>query len=283
MRISSLTVLLAILVLLVPIHSYSEKSTNFVLEGNGFGTMRNSVGDASLQASLQIPESGKTVFQSGQFLLGDDTHSIKDMNLSLMFNKKLLRLAANSDDLTITASGRLVASAGDDLIYHINGKISSQGAGEGFSLFAVLKQNDSQNLGIAGILPQDTQVQNLNDLKSKQDILLLVEQSNRVQWKSQYEFTVKIFDSKLNPTLDFDKTSGYVNNVKISAAISNPDGQIIKTSSGLTKQFGIYEGSTIIPDNARTGTYTLNVTASGENFNTISKQFEFVVIPLNTS
>ncbi|MBI5697285.1 MAG: hypothetical protein HZC29_02035 [Thaumarchaeota archaeon] len=280
-----LLLLVALVVLLIiPIHAYSQESQNFVLAGSGFGTIQKTVEGASLQTKLQIPENGKVVFESGQFLLGDETHSIKDMNLSLFYNKKFIRLVANSDEaISITASGRLVASAGDDLIYHINGKTSRQSNNEGFSLFAVLKQNTLQNdgkeLGIPGMLPKDVQTQSIDDLTPKQDLLILVKQYDRVEWKNPYKFTVKTFDPEQNPLFDFYKTSGYLNNIQISVVVTNPIGEIIKTSSGITQTFGYYEDSVIIPDNARTGTYTLNVTASGKNYAPVTQEFQFVVIP----
>lgn len=279
------SLLLASLVgfLIIPIHAYSEESQNFVLEGSGFGTVHKAIEGASLQTMLQIPKDGKIVFESGQFLFGDETYSIKDMNLSLFYNKKFIRLVANSNDaMSITASGRLVASAGDDMIYHINGKTSRQSNNEGFSLFAVLKQNPLQNdedPGIFGILPKDVPMQNIDDLAPKQDLLLLVKQYDRVEWKNPYKFTVKTFDPAQNPLFDFYKTSGYLNDIQISAMVRNPIGEIIKTSNGMTQKFGYYEDSIIIPDNARAGTYTLNVTASGKNYVPVTKEFQFIVIP----
>jgi len=262
--------------------SYSEKTSSYTFGGNGFGIAQNGVNGASLQTSLYISDSGKPVFQSGQFTFGDKTHSIKDLNLFLQSGKKFIRLSAMSDDgLAITASGRLAASAGTDLIYTVNGKASEKNTDNGFSLIMTLKQDNPQEVGIAGVLPKDN-TQNKPD-SAKQDILILVRQSERVQWKNPYDFTVKIFDKKINTLIDFDQSSGYLNGVKISATITNPDGQIIKTSSGITQNLGLYRDSIIIPDNARIGTYTLNVTASGEKFNTTYEQFEFSVIPLGTS
>jgi hypothetical protein len=50
----------------------------------------------------------------------------------------------------------------------------------------------------------------------------------------------------------------------------------------MTQKFGYYEDSVIIPDNARTGIYKLVVTVSGEKHQSITKEFTFVVFPLNT-
>lgn len=252
----------AALALIVPNMSYSD--TGFVLSGNGYGTTNNSIQTISLQALLDFSDS-KIQFQSGRFLIGDDIHTITDMIVSLTNNKKSLKLTADSDDLGITASGKLVLSTSSDSIYHIQGETSDSKL---FSVFAVLKQDKKPT--------SETQK------PSQKDILLLVKQTERVEWKSPYKFTVRTFDPKLNPLSDFHSTSGYLEGITISTSITDPIGDKIKTSEGMIQKFGYYEDSVIIPDNARTGIYTLVVTASGKDYKTTSKEFAFVVFPIST-
>lgn len=249
----------ATLTLIVPNMSYSD--AGFVLTGNGYGATNNGVQMTTLQALLDFSDS-KIQFQSGRFLIGDDTRTITDMTVSLTNNKKLLKLTAASDDLAITASGKLILSMGADSIYHIQGKTSDS---KSFSVFAVLKQ--------------DKKPTSEAQKPAQKDILLLVKQTERVEWKSQYKFTIRTFDPKLNPMSDFYNTSGYLEGIVISANITNPIGDKIKTSDGVAKKFGYYEDSVIIPDNAQTGVYTLNVMASGKDYKTTFKEFTFVVFP----
>ncbi|WP_148550746.1 hypothetical protein [Candidatus Nitrosotenuis cloacae] len=257
-----LILLVAALALIVPSVSYSD--TGFVLAGNGYGKTSNGVQTTSLQALLDFSDS-EIMFQSGRLLIGDDTHTITDMTISLSNNKKSLKLTATSDDLGITASGKLILSAGANSIYHIQGKTSDS---ESFSIFAILKQDKK--------LVIETQK------PTQKDILLLVKQTERVEWKSPYKFTIRTFDPKLNTLSDFHSTSGYLEGITISTIITNPIGDKIKTSEGMTQKFGYYEDSVIIPDNARTGIYTLNVTASDKDYKTVSKEFTFVVFPIST-
>lgn len=250
------------LALIVPSVSYSD--TGFVLAGNGYGTTGNGVQTISLQALLDFSDP-KIMFQSGRLLIGDDTHTITDMTISLSNNKKSLKLTATSDDLGITASGKLILSADANSIYHIQGKTSDS---KSFSIFAILKQDKEP------VIETQKPIQ--------KDILLLVKQTERVEWKSPYTFTIRTFDPKLNTLSDFQSTSGYLEGIHISATITNSIGDKIKTSKGTTQKFGYYEDSVLIPDNARTGVYMLNVTVSGKDYKTISKEFTFVVSPLNT-
>lgn len=264
MQLLLLISFVAALALVIPSESYSD--TSFVLAGNGYGTTNKGIQTTSIQASLNILDSGQVMFQDGQFLSGDDIHLIKDMDFSLSNNKKSLKLVASSDDFTLLASGRLILSAGDSMIYNLKGKTSDT---KSFSIFAVLKPGTPQE--IVQEPPKPIQ----------KDLLLLVKQYDRVEWKSQYKFTVKTFDPKLNPSSDFYSSSG-LGGITISASVTNPIGDKIKTFNGMTQKFGSYEDSLIIPDNARTGIYTLNVTASGKDYKTTSKEFTFLVIPIST-
>jgi uncharacterized protein YfaS (alpha-2-macroglobulin family) len=112
---------------------------------------------------------------------------------------------------------------------------------------------------------------------------LLVDHYNRVEWKHQYKFVVRSFDPQLNTNYEFYKTSGYLEGVHISAKITDPLGNVIKISNGITQKFGYYEDSIIIQDNARTGNYVLSVTASGKDFNTSTKELAFLVVPLSST
>lgn len=265
MQLLFLAALIGGLVAIVPTVSYAD--SDFVLIGNGFGTINGNIDAASLQMSLKFLDSGKTEFQSGKILLGDDIQVIDEASLSLFYNKKFLRLNAESGDLRLSASGKLVLNVDDDSIYHLTGRTSTNDV---FSVFARLKQDQ------APPSPIDEPVQ-------KKDLLLLVKQTERVQWKSPYKFTVRAFDLKSNPLSDFYNTFGYLEGLQVSATVTNPVGTVIKTSSGTTQKFGYYDDSIIIPDNSRTGTYKLSVTASGKDYQSITQEFTFVVIPLGTS
>lgn len=253
--------------------SYSE-NTDYLLVGTGYGISQNVVHDTTIQLALKIPDGQEVILQSGQVLLGDGSHSIKNLDLSFLRNGKLFRInAVSNDDLTVKGMGRLVTSNEDGSIYQITARATKENTSQKIILLATLMQDKT-------IQAQTTQAE--TEPEQKQDVLLLVEHHNRVEWKSQYKFVVRTFDSQLNANYEFYKTSGYLEGVQISAKITDPLGNVIKVSNGTTQKFGYYEDSIIIQDNARTGNYVLNVTASGKNFNTSTKELTFLVIPLST-
>jgi len=259
-----LFVIVGALFTIIPSISYAE--SDFVLTGNGFGKINDNVAKTSLQLFLQIQNSNKPVLEHGQISLGDDTYPIDDADVFLSENKKLIRLNAKVGDNTISASGKLVLEVNDDSIYQISGKTSTDNT---FSVFARL-------------IPTSTMLTLPESQAPKNEILLLVKQTERIEWKSPYKFTIRVFDPKQNPLSDFYGNMGYLEGIKISATVTDPIGDVIKTSTGQTQKFGYYEDSVTIPDNARTGIYKLTVTASGENRQSITREFTFVVIPIST-
>lgn len=253
--------LIGILAAIVPASAHAE--LNHVLVGNGFGVVDGNIESSSLHASIQVQDSGKPVFQTGRLVMGDDTYEMNNASILLFHNEKFLRFNAETDSISITASGKLVALLDDDHVYQLTGRTSNH---DSFSIFVQLKQDS--------IVDVDS-----DKNAAKKEMLLLVKQTDRVEWKSPYEFTVRTFDPKSNSLADFYSSSGYLEGVKISATVVNPIGNVIKTSDGLTQKFGYYDDSVIIPDNAITGIYRMNVTASGESYQSITREFTFVVTP----
>lgn len=248
---------LTILLVLVQIPAFADSA----LSGNGFGIMSNTIQSVSIQALLvQDHETAK--IQNGTININGDSFQISAANLSLSNNKKTMQFNANTSDFTLDASGKLVMSAGSDSIYYVTGKTSD---GNSFSAFVKLQQIQS--------MPT-------KESKPTKDLLLLVKQSDRVQWKDLYKFTIRTFDKQSNQQSDFSTNTGYVNDVQISVTVKDTIGNVVKTTTGATQKFGYYENSILIPDNARTGVYTVIITASAKDYHTSTKSLSFTVIPL---
>ena len=255
-------ILIACIFVNIPIQSYSE-SVDYALVGNGYGILGDTVREIMIKLTLKNYD-GKMVFQNGQATLGNENYTIKKLDMSFLQNGKLIKInAVTNDDITVKATGKLVTSNKDGSIYQLSGQANNKSSQKLIILATLLLEKTT---------PQTTTT-------DKQDILLLVKHYDRVEWKSPYKFVVRAFDPKLNPTSDFSITSGYLEGIKISAKVIDPSGKTLKASDGFTQKYGYYEDTIIIPDNARTGNYALNVTASGKNFNTVTKELTFVVIP----
>lgn len=258
--------------------SFSANAQTFVMEGAGYGISDKETEFVEIQLYLG---PSKRVLQDGHLQISDKVYSIESLNLSFYRSEKIFRInAVAENDSAFTGIGRLILSNQDGSVYLLSGKLDNNGVTEKIILYTILKegslpqtQNDiteedqMEEQGFATVLPD------------KKDVLLLVKHTDRVEWLNSYKFTARTFDPKENTFSNFDKTSGYLEGVEISADVTDPLGNIVKTFAGKTQKFGYYEGSFLIPDNARVGTWKLNITASGDQFKTTNKEFVFFVDP----
>jgi hypothetical protein len=253
--------------------SYAQE-TEYILSASGYKISNDAASGMSLDFQLEMISPANPVLHQGTLVLDDENHPIENFNLIFYRDGRLFRLNAESEDLVIRANGRMLASNQEGSIYHLSGAVTRDSVSERFLLVAILKSIEEQKtVGFTEIVPEKEIV------SEKEDVLILVKHTDRVEWRGLYQFTVRTFDPLLNSFSDFYKTSGYLEGVPISATITDPLGNVIETLSGKTQKFGYYDGSFLIQDNSRTGAYILNVTVSGEKFKTSSKEMTFFVTP----
>jgi hypothetical protein len=270
-----LKLLLALLIFALAIlfaPSYAQEA-DYLLSASGYKISDDAASGMTLDFQLEMSSPANPVLQQGTFVLDGEERVIENFNLIFYRDGRLFRLNAESGDLAIRANGRMLASNQEGSIYQLSGAVTRDGASERFLLVAILKPAEAQKpADSAEMLPEEV-------VAEKEDVLVLIKHTDRVEWRSLYQFTVRTFDPLLNSFFDFYKTSGYLEGVPISATITDPLGNVIEILNGETKKFGYYDGSFLIPDNSRTGTYVLNVTVSGEKFKTSSKEMTFFVTP----
>jgi hypothetical protein len=263
--------ILALAILFVP--SYAQEA-DYLLSASGYKISDDAASKMTLDLQLEMSSPANPVLQQGTFVLDGEDHTVENFNLIFYRDTRLFRLNVESEDLTIRANGRMLASNQEGSIYHLSGAVMRDGVSERFLLTAILKPVEEQKtVDFAATLPEEDVV------TEKEDVLVLVKHTDRVEWMGLYQFTVRTFDPLLNSFSDFYKTSGYLEGVPISATITDPLGNVIETLGDKTQKFGYYDGSFLIPDNSRTGAYVLNVTVSGEKFKTSSKEMTFFVSP----
>jgi hypothetical protein len=262
-----LLILIAVIGMIGIFLQESHADSDFTLDATGFGKINGKVDYTSLHMSLLVSDSKMPVFVDGQISLGYVSDSIDKASITFSNDKRTVLLNAETKNYFVSASGKIILTVGENLVYRLSGKTSD---GNIFSALARLEPS----LTTINV-PESKQVE-------KSEILLLVRHTDRVEWKSPYKFTARTLDPKTNPMPEFAVSSGYLEGITVSATITNPLGDVIKTSNGKTQRFGYYEDSVIIPDNARTGVYKMTLTASGQGYENITREFTFVVIPLNT-
>jgi hypothetical protein len=260
----------ALTILFIP--SYAQEA-DYLLSASGYKISDDVASKMTLDFQLEMLSPANPILRQGTLVLDDEGREIENFNLIFYRDGRLFRLNAESDDLAIRANGRMLASNQEGSVYQLSGAITRDGASERFLLVAILKPVEEQKtVDFGEILPEEV-------VAEKEDVLVLIKHTDRVEWRGLYQFTVRTFDPLLNSFSDFYKTSGYLEGVPISATISDPLGNVIEALNGETKKFGYYDGSFLIPDNSRTGAYVLNVTVSGEKFKTSSTEMTFFVTP----
>jgi hypothetical protein len=240
------------------------------INGQGYGIVSKNIHTASLVIPDNLQDSSSS-YSEGKLTLNDKSYSLK--NIDWTIHTKKISFSADAGYFLIKASGKSLLNSSDTSIYQLDATTSK---GDRFFVLAKVR-NDAVESSTTSVQEPLSPVQTKIINKS---LLLLVKQTERVGWKDEYKFAVRVFESKSNPLSDFYKTSGYVENIRITGKISDPDGQIIKTFNGNTQKFGYYLDSLIISDNARTGNYILEVAASGDGYDYVVQKFDFFINPV---
>ena len=95
--------------------------------------------------------------------------------------------------------------------------------------------------------------------EEKTEIHYLLDQYDRVYNKAEYKFFVKTFDKAVYSGNNFQSFEGKLDDVKVSAIIFDPNGELKTEISGFSEN-GIFEGSVMVPENLwQKGWYTVDM------------------------
>lgn len=92
-------------------------------------------------------------------------------------------------------------------------------------------------------------------------ITLIAKHPERVHLQKSYTFLIRVYDAKENPKDNFYQNWGYLSNVNVTATIFGSDGNVVRSFSGLTNNFGYFSDGFFVPSNFRVGTYTTQIMA----------------------
>lgn len=259
-----------------PMLAYAE-TLDYVMHGWGYG-LSDDIVNAHLNLDLEKDTSNNHIsFQSGQVIFDDMTYSIRSMNVVLLQDQRVIKVNGAAGDISISATGRLVALNYEGAIYDLRGYVIKDDAPQRIFISVILSQTKPAADG--SDLSDVSGDEASEPLSEKQDVHLLVRHKTIVQWKDRYDFTVRVFDPALNPSMNFYHGFGFIEGVQISAKITDPVGREMRTINGTTDNTGYFVGSLIIPDNSFTGSYALDVMIHGDTITSKSQRLFFEVIP----
>jgi hypothetical protein len=112
---------------------------------------------------------------------------------------------------------------------------------------------------------EEKQNQKVIDTEKKEDIVILVQYTQRVYSENFVKLEIKIFDSQQNKLNNFYQNYGYVLDTDIEIIVMDENNQEFYSSSGVTNSKGYYETEFWLPENSKRETLTVTINADNEN------------------
>jgi len=109
------------------------------------------------------------------------------------------------------------------------------------------------------------------------EMKILVQQTERVYWKQNFDITIRVFDAKLNTLNDFNQNWGYLADVDVIVEIFNPENELLTSFEGKTDQTGNFEAGFFIFNKTLKGAYTVKISVGPENNQTTETLSMFVL------
>lgn len=126
------------------------------------------------------------------------------------------------------------------------------------------KQGQWAKAELKDVVVKESESKNSVTIQQSTPIHFLLDQHERVYNKQDYKFFVKTFDKSIYAGDNFDNFQGKIDGVKVTAIITDPNGEVKADFSGITEN-GIYEGSVNVPENLwQRGWYTVDLSIEHE-------------------
>src|SRR3989338_1561312 len=186
-------------------------------------------------------------------------YSNDNLIIILLRNEKFLKVIGDVDGTRTLLFGYKTSKNNDMTSYLLKGKIrSANGLKE--VLYNATFGIPTNVVTEKPIIP--------NPQQKKLGKINLVSQSYSHVYKGEYfGFTVRTYDSSLNPKYDSNQNFGHLSGVTILIKISDPTGKVVKEFSGITNtNNGFYTDHFIIPSTYRSASYSVIINATKDGY-----------------
>jgi hypothetical protein len=102
-------------------------------------------------------------------------------------------------------------------------------------------------------------------IEKNDDLSILVQYTQRIYDKSFARIDVKIYDTELNRSNDFNQNYGFVPNTNIEILVVDEENQEFYSTDGIINDKEILEIEFYIPENSKRETLTVTINAENEN------------------
>ncbi len=263
-----------------------QPSENYIIEAHGFSISEKTIDSSLFDMSFLTTPSGEKiniqVIDASIFFQGKDFVFSK-FDTTILRDGKFLRLVGVSEDpqgneLTLSLFGRLMGTSSDATVYEFKGKLDYNN--ELYNLHFVGKTeteskisefsteiNDSEEKPQTEMKISEPIIGSTSDLepvtKQIQEIkmIMLGDASYIVPLKDKFQFQIRVYDEKLNPSRDKYQRSGFLIGVDVTVQIFDKKGLEVWSISGQTDDKGYYFGFRNWPnDNKLIGKYDVKYT-----------------------
>jgi len=208
--------------------------------------------------SQQIEPESSPILESGIISTKNKDYIISnDFDIRQFFYGKILRISGTTID------GNFY------YVYHriIDDEISSRGKIFLDGKFVPLEFNKK---------PEQVTKESSMPLEQP-EMKILVQQTERVYWKENFDITIRVFDAKLNTLNDFNQNWGYLADVDVIVEIFNPENELLTSFEGKTDQTGNFEAGFFIFNKTLKEVYTVKISVGPEN-NQTTETLSMVVL-----
>jgi hypothetical protein len=112
---------------------------------------------------------------------------------------------------------------------------------------------------------EEKMIQEEVTIEKKDDLAILVQYTQRIYDKSFARIDVKIYDTELNRSNDFNQNYGFVPNTHIEILVVDEEDQEFYSTDGVINDKEILEIEFYIPENSKRETLTVTINAENEH------------------
>jgi len=228
---------------------------------------------------------GKTIDSDSIHIeFGNDEIDFKDKIIPIIKKAEIksngISLPINNPEFRTMGNSFVLKSFGDDfnlITYGIN-------VGDSFNLrtlmFAgngMMKFNDYSGFTTQKDETVKTVIPEKESTKTQNNLHILVQNPMTIFNAKNFNYDIKSFDKSKYSGNDFQNFQGKMNGVEIVAVVKDPQGKILETQNGITKN-GMYQGSVYVPENLWSkGWYSIDISAKND-LGQVEKTIEFYVM-----
>ena len=228
-----------------------------------------------LQNKILVSDDENLIIEFGDntvrsFLTQTTTTPNLEFGIIQLIDQDIL-LEGAFDDVSVTVLGKSIAiksldvpmiiyarNVGDNN-YSINLYTIENGGFKKQTFTAILESITAETIPIK----EKIEISTIVEPEEKLDLEVIAFQDHTTYWRENYDITLRVFDKKINPIPQFERSFGGVEGVDISVTMTHESGLEVRNFGGKTDSTGYWKGSEFFIENiSMPGKYLVTLVAS---------------------